>query len=110
MALRARGVLAAGLAEDQALAHVVPDDAGFGRRGGEMNHASDDPVGGHGRRKRAIGIQALQPQLAAAERRRSKNHQGTPFIAVTMPVSGPSSGPMPAATSGRFWAFTATIT
>ena len=42
--------------------------------------------------------------------RQSKNHHGTPFIAVTMEVSGPSSGSMPAATSVRFCALTATIT
>jgi hypothetical protein len=39
-----------------------------------------------------------------------KNHQGTPFIAVTTTVSVPSSGPMRNATSGKEGAFTAMMT
>ena len=40
----------------------------------------------------------------------SKNHHGTPFIAVTMSVRGPINGAMCAATSGSAVALTATIT
>ena len=38
----------------------------------------------------------------------AKNHQGTPFIAGTTAVSGPSSGPIREATAGSEGALTAT--
>jgi hypothetical protein len=55
-------------------------------------------------------IEAFQPQLALAERQAVEEPPGTPFIAVTTAVRGPSSGPIDAATSGRLCPFTATIT
>jgi len=41
---------------------------------------------------------------------RSKNHHGTPFMAVRMEVFFPTKGAIRTATSPRFWAFTATMT
>ena len=65
--LGARRVPAAGFAEDQALAHVVADEAGLGRGGGEVDDAADDAIGRHRLGERAAGIQRFQAQLAAAE-------------------------------------------
>ena len=42
--------------------------------------------------------------------KRSKNHHGTPFIAVRIDVSAPTKGPIRSATPARLWALTATIT
>src|ERR1051326_1477695 len=42
--------------------------------------------------------------------RRSKNHHGTPFIAVMIEVPAPTNGAIRSATSQRPWAFTATTT
>ena len=42
--------------------------------------------------------------------KRSKNHHGTPFIAVMIEVPGPTKGAILSATSGRLCAFTARMT
>src|ERR1051325_81920 len=42
--------------------------------------------------------------------RRSKNHHGTPFIAVMIEVPAPTNGAIRSATPQRPWAFTATTT
>src|SRR6266403_2170086 len=63
----AGGVRAAGLAEDQALAHVVADEPRLGSRGGEVDHAADDAAGRHGAREPAAGIERLQALAAVAE-------------------------------------------
>src|SRR5205823_6847664 len=66
-ALRAIGVSAAGLADDELLAHVVADEAGLGGGSGEVNDASDDALRRHGARELAAGSEAFEPFLAVAE-------------------------------------------
>ena len=58
-----------------------------------MDHAADDALGRHGARQLAAGIERLQARCPRLFRP-WKNHQGTPFIAVTTEVSLPSSGAM----------------
>jgi hypothetical protein len=64
----ALGIAAAGLADDQAPAHVVSDDARLDERSREMDHAADDPLGRNRARDRAARIEGLEPQLSGAER------------------------------------------
>ena len=54
--------------------------------------------------------QDLSALPASAPPQPSKNHQGTPFIAVTTEVSGPSSGTRSATALARLWLFSAMIT
>ena len=54
----------------------------------------------------SVSRRSLPPPKAS----RSKNHHGTPFIAVTIEVFSPSSGAMPARDLGQALALTATMT
>jgi hypothetical protein len=60
--------------------------------------------------RRPPGSRVSSRSPPAPNASRSKNHQGTPFMAVRIEVSSPTKGAMRCATSGRLWAFTATTT
>jgi hypothetical protein len=88
----------------------MPNETRSIRGGGDVYDTADDPVC----RDRLADSTARidSPQLLPGERAFGplKNHQGTPFIAVTTAVSAPTSGPIRCAISGNEGAFTTMIT
>jgi hypothetical protein len=67
-------------------------------------------VGRDGLGQFTAGSTELRRWPASAPPKPCKNHQGTPFMAVSTRVSGPSSGAMWRATSGSEGALTASTT
>jgi hypothetical protein len=97
-----RGLSAArGLAHDQPVAEVVADHARRIHRAAGVHHAADHVARGNGAGDLAGGVHRLQRRPASAPPKPSRNHQGTPFMAVSTMVSGPISGAMWRATSSR---------
>ena len=73
-----------------------------------MHDAADDPApSGMARPIAPSGSTAVSFLPASAPSALAKNHQGTPFIAGTTAVSGPSSGPMRERDPGSAGALTA---
>src|SRR5262249_54860507 len=107
------------LADQQLRMGVVPHDARAIERGREIDRAADDALRRDRPRDRPVGIDGSQspagppapgPQRASGPLWLAKTPPGTPFIAVTTAVSGPSNGPIADATSVMAGAFTAMMT
>ena len=104
---RALGSGAVRLAEADAVALGVTDDAGLDDVGGEIGQRADDPARLDGGGDDAARIDALEAQARRARRRWSwKYHHGMPFCVLTTTVSGPSSGRSCGASAVRPCAFT----
>jgi hypothetical protein len=97
------------LADDQLVAEVVLHEAGRAQRAAGMHHAADDVPRGW-RFGDAPSGSTASAACRPAPPKPWKNHQGTPFMAVSTMVSGPSSGPMALATSAIAGALTAMTT
>ena len=75
-----------------------------------MHDAADDMAAAVSPGDRAAGVDASQRLVAQRRATPCTNHHGTPFIAGSTIVCGPSSGPIACATAGRAGALTAMTT